>query len=136
MKTIINKEILKSLVRFNKIKDRISRNEKNELYSTIYSNEKNYMMLSKNITFYRLKDMLDKKVKIVCNLKDRNGKIGERVLNIISNIDTSYDLLLSRNTPCKLEDRFLYNIKYNEKKKYYSLEEHSEYFEKIKINND
>jgi cell division protein ZapA (FtsZ GTPase activity inhibitor) len=136
MKTIINKEILKSLVRFNKIKDRISRNEKNELYSTIYSNEKNYMMLSKNITFYRLKDMLDKKVKIVCNLKDRNGKIGERVLNIISNIDTSYDLLLSKNTPCKLEDRFLYNIKYNEKKKYYSLEEHSEYFEKIKINND
>ena len=111
MKTIINKEILKSLVRFNKIKDRISRNEKNELYSTIYSNEKNYMMLSKNITFYRLKDMLDKKVKIVCNLKDRNGKIGERVLNIISNIDTSYDLLLSKNTPCKLEDRFLYNKK-------------------------
>jgi hypothetical protein len=136
MKTIINKEILKSLVRFNKIKDRISRNEKNELYSTIYSNEKNYMMLSKNITFYRLKDILDKKVKIVCNLKDRNGEIGERILNIIPNEDTSYDLLLSKNTPCKLEDRFLYNIKYNEKKKYYSLEEHSEYFEKIKINND
>jgi hypothetical protein len=136
MKTIINKEILKGLVRLNKIKDKISRNGKSELYSTIYSNEKNYMMLSKDITFYRLKDILDKKVKIVCNLKDRNGKIGERILNIISNEDTSYDLLLSKNTPCKLEDRFLYNIKYNEKKKYYSLEEHGEYFEKIKINND
>ena len=35
-----------------------------------------------------------------------------------------------------LEDKYLYNIIYNEKKDNYSLKEHDEYQEKLEINND
>lgn len=134
MKTIGNKEVFRNiLVGFDKVKNHISNKDKGKLYSTIYSGGKDYMMLSKNVTFYRLKDMLNKQVKIICNLKDRDGKIGEKLLDIKTE-NSSHKLILHKNTPCELSDRFLYNIKYNESKKVYSLEEHGEYFEKIKVN--
>lgn len=137
MKTTKEKEMFKNiLIGFDRFKDKISNKDKSKIYSSIYSDGKDYMMLAKNSTFYRLKDMLNKQVKIICNLKDRDGKIGEKLLDIKSNQNETFELVLEKETPCKLYDRFLYNIKYNENKKLYSLEEHGEYFEKIKVNND
>lgn len=133
-------------IEMNKILDKISRKktlsarEKNflELYNeTSDDDTKDYMMLSKNVAFKRLKHLLGKERKIICDLHDRNGKIGVQIIDTENDIEKEYcEIILKDNTVVKLQDNFLYNITYNTKKNIYSLSEQDEYFEKIEHSND
>jgi tRNA-binding EMAP/Myf-like protein len=134
MKIIRNNKLENIFFGFGKIEKKITDKKKSKIYSSIYNNGQDFMMLSVTNTFYRLRDMLENKVSIICNLKDRNGKIGEKIVKVSDNENRnneSYDIYMKRDITHKIHDRYLYNIIYNEKKKVYSLEEHDEYFEKI-----
>jgi len=92
---------------------------------------KDLMFLSKNATYRKIKELLDRSKKVVCDLHDRDGKIGLMITDIVNDIESETCDVIMKNETHKLHDRFLYNIIYNNKKKEYSLQEQDEYFEKI-----
>lgn len=92
---------------------------------------KDFMLLSKNITSYKIRELLDNNNNIICDLHDKWGRIGIKIKDIHKN-----HLLLIDNTEHDLEDKYLYNLIYIEKGNKYSLTEHDEYYEKIEISND
>jgi len=97
---------------------------------------KDLMYLSKNAVCKSIKTLLEKGKKIVCDLHDRNGKIGLVITDIDNNFEDDICLIKMKSETHKLEDRFLYNIIYNSSKDSYSLVEQDEYFEKIPVNNE
>jgi hypothetical protein len=133
-------------IEMNKILDKISKKkrltsrEKNflELYNhTSDDDSKDYMMLSKNVAFKRVKQLLDSQKKVICDLHDRDGKIGLQIIDIENDIEKDFcKVILKGGVIAKLKDNFLYNIIYNLKKNLYSLTEQDEYFEKIEHSND
>ena len=97
---------------------------------------KDFMYLSKNSTYDKVKDLLEKDRKIICNLCDNYGKIGLKITNIENDFDEDECILhLKGDEKFILEDKFLYNLIYNSKKDEYSLQEQDEYFEKIESSN-
>lgn len=130
----------------NRILDKISKNRpitKREVkFLDLYNHtaddlEKDFMYLSKNTTYERIKILLENKKSIICDLCDRDGKIGLKILSIENNFNSENCVIfMSHDTSHRLEDRFLYNLVYNIKKDRYSLEVQDEYFEKIAIKND
>lgn len=101
------------------------------------SDDKDWMLLSKNSTFLKLKELLSNKKSIICDLKDRDGIIGLPILNIVNDFEEEIcSIYMKDNLTHELHDRFLYNIIFNQKNKKYSLQEHDEYYEKIEANND
>lgn len=97
------------------------------------NDNKDYMMISKNNVFKKIKNILKKEKKVICNLSDRYGKIGEKIYSIENNFENNFcKVETEKGIEVKMYDRFLYNLIYNDKKDIYSLEEHDEYYEKIK----
>ncbi len=96
-----------------------------------------HMMLDKENTYLKITSILEKGIMIICNLNDRNGPIGLKIESIYNefNSETS-TMTLENSTKFPLKDNFLYNIIYDTQLNRYSLEEHSEYFEKIPVRND
>ena len=92
---------------------------------------KDLMLLSKNATFRKTKELLDKGKKVICDLHDRDGRIGLEILELNNDIESTTCDIIMKNETHQLHDRFLYNIIYNSKKKQYSLQEQDEYYEKI-----
>jgi hypothetical protein len=92
---------------------------------------KDLMLLSKNATFRKTKELLDKGKKVICDLHDRDGRIGLEILELNNDIESATCDIIMKNETHQLHDRFLYNIIYNSKKKQYSLQEQDEYYEKI-----
>jgi hypothetical protein len=93
--------------------------------------------LSKNITFNKISDLIDKGKKVLCDLCDRNGKINNYILSIDNNFESDICTLISnKGDKITLNDNFLYNIKYNFKKDIYVLTKQDEFFEKIEIDNE
>ena len=130
----------------NRILDKVSKkktlsdreNRFLELYN--YKSEetpKDLMYLSKNTTCERVRTLLDGNMMVICDLSDRDGKIGLPILNI-ENIHSEDDctIFMRDNETYKLQDRFLYNLIYNQKLNKYSLQEQGEYYEKIEQNNE
>ena len=130
----------------NRILDKVSKkkalsdreNRFLELYN--YKSEetpKDLMYLSKNTTCERVRTLLDGNMMVICDLSDRNGRIGLPILNI-ENIHSEDDctLFMKGDETYKLQDRFLYNIIYNQKSNKYSLQEQGEYYEKIEQSNE
>lgn len=108
-----------------------------DLYNHTSKDEyKDYMYLSKNTTFRRVKDLLDKGKRVICDLHDRDGKIGLPIIDIKNDIESETCKVIMKNEEHELHDRFLYNLIYNTKKSEYSLQEQDEYFEKIEAKND
>ena len=89
------------------------------------------MYLSKNNTFRRVKDLLESGKKVICDLHDKDGKIGLPIVDIQNHIESETCKVIMKNEEHELHDRFLYNLIYNVKKNEYSLQEQDEYFEKI-----
>jgi hypothetical protein len=117
---------------YKKIK--ISTKEKKflDLYNrTTEEVAKDLMFLSKNATSRKVKEILERGKKVICDLHDRDGKIGLEILSIENNVDSVTCDVIMRNETHQLHDRFLYNIIYNNIKKEYSLQEQDEYYEKI-----
>lgn len=121
-------------------KKKLSERERNflDLYQSTREDEmKDFMLLSKNATFTKVKDLLENYKRIICNLEDNNGKFGLLITNIENDFEEDNCIISMRgNEKHTLEDRFLYNIIYNIKKDEYSLESQDEYFEKIEANNE
>ena len=121
-------------------KKKLSERERNflDLYQSTREDEmKDFMLLSKNSTFTKVKDLLENYKRIICNLEDNNGKFGLLITNIENDFEEDNCIISMRgNEKHTLEDRFLYNIIYNIKKDEYSLESQDEYFEKIEANNE
>ncbi len=108
-----------------------------ELYNSTQEVMKNYLYLSKNSAFKKITEILENGVKIICDLHDRNGKIGLEITSAENNFEQeTCTLSLKGGEKHNLHDKFLYNLIYNTKKKQYSIEEQDEYFEKININNE
>lgn len=133
-------------IEMNRILDKVSKKKKLsdrercflDLYNETTDDEtKDYMMLSKNTTFNRVSDLLDKKKTIICDLFDRDGKIGLPIISIENRFEEDdCKLNLKGGYSHFLNDRFLYNIVFNLKKGQYSLQQQDEYFEKIESKND
>lgn len=131
-------------IEMNRILDKISKKSKltkkeleflNLYNETSKSEDKDFMMISKNMAYKKVKDLLDKKKKVICDLHDRNGKFGLQITDIKNHIEEDECLVIMKGEEKhKLHDKFLYNLIYNLKKDYYSLEEHDEYYEKIEAN--
>ena len=113
-------------------KDRLTDRELNflNLYNeTQETDQKDYSYLSRNLVCNKIKDYLDKKKKIYCDLCDKDGKISELILQI----EKSEFKLTLKHGVFVLEDKYLYNITYNIKKDEYSLSSQDEYFEEITV---
>lgn len=130
----------------NKILDKVSKKkqltDKEIIFLNLYqhTNEediKDYLYLSKNSTFQKITHLLEKKKKVICDLHDRNGKIGLEIIAIENNFEKEICLVnLKGGETHTLHDKFLYNLIYNVKKDIYSLQEQDEYFEKIESKSD
>lgn len=130
----------------NRILDKISKSqpitEREKRFLDLYNHttddlEKDFMYLSKNTAYERIRILLESKKSIICNLYDRDGKIGLKILSIENNFNSENCVIfMTHDTTHMLEDRFLYNLVYNTKKDRYSLEVQDEYFEKINAKND
>lgn len=109
-----------------------------QLYNqTKIGEERDFMLLSKNLVYRKVKDMLFSKRIIICDLKDRDGKIGQPITHIENDIESDFCQIMMKNgQKMNLHDRFLYNLIYNMKREHYSLQEHDEYHEKIEAKND
>jgi hypothetical protein len=132
-------------IEMNRILDKISKKLKltkkevefiNLYNETNKSDDKDFMMISKNLVYKKIKDFLSIKKKVICDLHDRNGKIGLPIIDIKNHIEDDHCIIIMNGGEYhKLHDKFLYNLIYNVKKDEYSLEEHDEYFEKLTIRN-
>lgn len=133
-------------IELNRILDKINNNKKLtkkeisflNLYQITREEEmKDFMYLSKNSTYDKIKDLIEKDKKVICDLHDRDGKIGLRIVDLENDFeDNECILYLKDEMVVKLEDKFLYNLIYNHKKDQYSLQEQDEYYEKIESSNE
>jgi hypothetical protein len=98
---------------------------------------KDFLLLSKNMVVKKITDLLKKDKIIICDLTDRDGKIGLKIEDINNNIESDHCQIVMKNgITHNIYDRYLYNIIYNLKRDQYSLQEHGEYYEKIEVDND
>lgn len=144
IKHLIFRESIKEM-ELNSILDKVSKKKKltereinflNLYQQTREEEMKDYLYLSKNSTFQKITELLDRKKKIICDLHDRNGKIGLQITGIENIFEADVCILnLKGGETHKLHDKFLYNLIYNTNKDEYSLQEQDEYFEKITAKN-
>lgn len=130
-------------IKMDSILDKISRKkeltEKEKRFLDLYNytsdkDNKDYMMISKNTVFKKVKFLIDNGRTVICNLTDRDGKIGLPIIDITNDFEGNFcEICMKDGLKHKIYDRYLYNLIYNLKKDKYSLEEHDEYYEKIEI---
>lgn len=133
-------------IEMNRILEKINKKQKLtireskflELYNhTSEDDTRDLMYLSKNTTFDRVKDLLEKKKTVICDLVDRDGKIGLPIISIENDFEEdNCKVYIKGGSTHNINDRFLYNIIYNLKRDQYSLQQQDEYFEKIESKND
>jgi hypothetical protein len=96
-----------------------------------------YKMMTKNSTFNKIVELLENNRRIICNLTDRDGKIGLPIKSIFNNYESEKIFMVMTNgEKIELKDNFFYEINYNFDKDQYSLETSDEFFEKIPVKND
>lgn len=121
-------------------KSNLTKKEKDflNLYNeTQKADNRDYMLLSKSVVSTKVRELIDSGKKVICDLHDRDGKIGLLIIDVVNNYeDDKATIVMKGGVEQNLYDRFLYNLIYNSKKDLYSLQEHDEYFEKIEANND
>lgn len=98
---------------------------------------KDFTHLSRETTYQKIRELLDLNKKVVCDLYDRNGKIGLYITSITNNYNEgTCTLNLKGGETTKMTDNYLYNLIYNIQKDEYSLEVQDEYFEKIPVKDE
>lgn len=145
LKKIFKHYILRESIKeieMNKILDKISRKVKLtqrevnflNLYNETQNLEedKDFMLISKNFVVKKINDLISVGKKVICDLYDRDGKIGLQIVSINDDIEGDFSIIkLKGEETFRLQDNFLYNLIYNIKKDEYSLQVQDEYFEKI-----
>ncbi len=96
-----------------------------DLYKS--SKFKDFMLISKNLVISKINNFIENKIIVICDLEDRNGKIGLPIIEIVKD-----SIIMKSDETFKLHDKFLYNLIYMDNGNY-SLQEQDEYFEKIEI---
>ena len=106
-----------------------------ETYKDINDDDlKSFAMLSRLTTVEKINSLRDSKRKIICDLKDRDGKLGLQIVKIENLDEDEVSIInLKDGSTFKMKDNFLYNIIYNLKKDIYSLEASDEFYEKLKV---
>lgn len=98
---------------------------------------KDYKMMTKESTFTKIIELLDNNLKVICNLNDKNGKIGLPIKSIYNDYEKEKTYLeLSNGEEIELKDNYFYELNYNFKKDVYDLEVVDEFYEKIPVRND
>ena len=98
---------------------------------------KDYKMLSMQSTFEKISDLINNNKKVICDLYDKNGKIGIQIISIYNDYENEICILeLKNGEKIDLKDNYLYNIIYNIQKDSYSLQAEDEFFEKIPVKNE
>lgn len=95
--------------------------------------DRDYMLLSKNVTYEKVRNLLDNNKKVVCDIHDRDGLIGLLIQDVTNNIAKDECKVIMRDMTILLNERFLYNIIYDVNKNRYSLQEQAEYMGKLLI---
>lgn len=129
---IKNRELNRILDKFSS-KGNLSNNEREfiEHYSDLKEIDmQDYSHLSSNIIKSKIANLMESNHLVICNLHDRDGLIGERIVSI------NDDIIQTKNSKIKLKDNVLYNLIYNLECNYYSIEVQDEYYEKLYVNND
>ena len=91
------------------------------------------LYLDREKTAEKILQLLSSRKTIICDLFDKNGKIGSKIEDIEIDLHTERKfLILYHNEEVELKDSFLYNIIYTDRNEY-SLQSQDEYFEKILI---
>jgi hypothetical protein len=130
-------------IEMNKILEKISNkktlNDRERKFVELYNltkagANKDYVLISKNVAFKKIREFLLNDVKVMCNLKDRDGIIGQFIVDIDCDIESENCIITTKGgIKSYLHDRFLYNLIYISERNYYTIEEHDEYYEKIEI---
>ena len=98
---------------------------------------KDYKMLSMQSTCEKISDLINNNKKVICDLYDKNGKVGIQIISIYNDYENEICILeLKNGEKIDLKDNYLYNIIYNIQKDSYSLEAEDEFFEKIPVKNE
>jgi hypothetical protein len=109
-------------IEMNRILEKISKkgkltkreNDFLNLYNETTDEEKgrDLMYLSKNVAVKKIKELIEKYKKVICDLHDRNGKIGLQIIDIVDedNEEETSLVIMKGNETHKLHDKFLYNI--------------------------
>ena len=89
-----------------------------ETYKDINDDDlKSFAMLSRLTTVEKINSLIDSKKKIICDLKDRDGKLGLQIVKIENLDEDEVSIInLKDGSTFKMKDNFLYNIIYNLKK--------------------
>lgn len=128
-------------IELNSILEKISKrksinsNEKNflEKFESIQDDDlKSFSLLSRQTATERINDIINNNKTIICDLEDRDGKIGQAIIDTSNDYENELTILKFKNQQVfKMKDNFLYNINYNLKKNIYTLEKSDEFYEKI-----
>lgn len=143
-KHFILRESIKE-IEMNRILDKLSKKSKLTKKETTFLNlynetqsiddDKDFMLISKNFVIKKVNDLISLGKKVICDLHDRDGKIGVDILSIDDNLENDLSTIHLKNGQThNLHDKFLYNLIYNIKRKEYSLQEQEEFYEKIEVN--
>jgi len=88
--------------------------------------------LSRQTATEKINDIINQNKTIICELEDRDGKIGQSIIDTKNDYENEITILKFKNQQVfKMKDNFLYNINYNLKKNIYTLEKSDEFYEKI-----
>lgn len=133
-------------IRLNQILDKISNRIKlttseqdflDNYEATSEEDMMDFKMLSKETTFEKISKLLEDNKKVICNLVDRDGKIGIQIVEIYNDFQSETCFLTLKNgEKVKLKDNILYNILFNIEKDEYSLEMEDEFYEKIPVKDE
>lgn len=128
-------------IELNSILEKISKrksinsNEKKflEKFESIQDDDlKSFSLLSRQTATEKINDIINNNKTIICDLEDRDGKIGQAIIDTSNDYENELTILKFKNQQVfKMKDNFLYNINYNLKKNIYTLEKSDEFYEKI-----
>lgn len=108
-----------------------------EYNSTSDDYYQDYSHLTKNDVCEKLEDLLSKGRKVICDLYDRDGKIGIEIKSIENILDEdSCFLSLKNGEKIEIKDNYFYNIFYDFRKDEHSLQSQEEFYEKIPVKDD
>ena len=133
-------------IELNRILDKISTNkdlsDREERFLFLYTSLENntlsdYLYMAKNDVFDRIDDLLKNNKIVICDLFDRDGKIGLPIKGCKNHYDEEFGYVIFLNgSKHKVMDNHLYNITYDKKRDRYSLHSQDEYYEKLNINRE
>ena len=133
-------------IRLNQILDKISKKIKltkseqeflDHYDETSDEDIMDFKMLSKELTFSKIVELLESNKKIICNLVDKDGKIGIQIVQIYNRYEDETSIMTLKNgEKIRLKDNMLYNILFNSDKDEYSLEMEDEFFEKLPVKDE